>query len=91
MAPDAYRWAFAGQRALYKIYVVTQVNSRDTTTTQNPAADFIRAAIPKLNEAFDVALQEGRKASNITDTSESVKPDAPAKDQAVPAATKQAS
>jgi hypothetical protein len=72
VAPDAYRWAFAGQRALYKIYVVTPSTGREISADQNPAVDFIRAAIPELNRAFAPALKEGRKASTVTDTTKPV-------------------
>lgn len=73
VAPDAYRWAFAGQRALYKIYVVTPATGREVSADQNPAVDFIRAALPELNKAFAPALSEGRKASTITDTTDAAK------------------
>lgn len=79
VAPDAYRWAFAGQRALYKIYVVSPISERDSSSVQNPAVDFIRAALPQLNKAFAVALDEGRKASTVTDTT---KPAEPAEEKA---------
>jgi hypothetical protein len=85
VVPEAYRWAFAGQRALYKIYVVTPANGREQSEEQNPAVDFIRAAIPELNRAFAPALKEGRKASTITDTTE------PNQDKPVKAKSDQAS
>lgn len=69
VAPDEYRWSFAGQRALYKIYVVSSVSGSDSPD-QNPAVDFIRVLMPELTKAFAPALAEGRKASTVTDTTD---------------------
>lgn len=66
VAPDEHRWSFAGQRALYKIYVVAPASGRDVSMDQNPAVDFIHVLMPELNKAFEPALAEGRKASDVT-------------------------
>lgn len=67
VAPDEYRWSFQGQRALYKIYVVTPVGARDATVDQNPAIDFIHVLMPELNKAFEPAFATGRKLSEAED------------------------
>jgi hypothetical protein len=54
-APDETRWAFPGQRAIYKLYVVF-TPTRDQSAEHNPAVDFIPVLIPKLNEAFAKAM-----------------------------------
>jgi EpsI family protein len=69
VAPDEHRWAFAGQRALYKVYVVTSGSDGDTSD-QNAAVDFIRLLMPELSKTFAPALEEGRKASTVTDTTD---------------------
>lgn len=52
-APEHEKVAFAGQRALFKLYVVTPITRRgDSSDTRDPATDFIRVLIPELNKAF---------------------------------------
>jgi hypothetical protein len=51
-APSTPKWSFAGQRALYKVYVVTPFTKKEDNTDKNPATDFIRVLMPELQQAF---------------------------------------
>ena len=57
-APRNARSAFAGDRAMYKLYVVTLADKSDkggATTRANAATDFIRVLLPELSRAFEPA------------------------------------
>jgi hypothetical protein len=65
MRPKDYKWVFAGQRAIYKLYVVTPNVGREVAADQNPAVDFIRVLIPELDRAFAPAFAAAKgKASS---------------------------
>jgi hypothetical protein len=58
LAPtELYKWAFRGQRALYKIYLIYTPGPEDTAD-KNPATEFIPQLIPALNKAFEKATAE---------------------------------
>jgi hypothetical protein len=65
VAPEEHRWSFAGQRAMYKVYVSAPVTSRD----QNPALEFIQVLIPELNKALEPAFTAGDQISNAAGNS----------------------
>ena len=57
-APRDARSAFAGDRAMYKLYVVALTDRSDkggATTKSNAATDFIRVLMPELTRAFEPA------------------------------------
>lgn len=74
IAPDEYRWSFQGQRAIYKIYVVTPANTRDVPVDQNAAIDFIRVLMPELNKAFEPAFANAENADDQTSKSAGATP-----------------
>ena len=53
VAPEHEKVTFAGERALYKVYVVTPLG-RNTSSKDDhdPAAEFIRVLVPALTKAF---------------------------------------
>ncbi len=66
VAPAEHRWSFAGQRAMYKVYVVSPITGRESAVDKNPAVDFIQVLIPELNKAIEPAFQEGRRMSGAS-------------------------
>jgi hypothetical protein len=50
--PDNPRLAFAGQRRLYKLYVIRQLVHDNDPLEGDPGAQFIQALIPELGKAF---------------------------------------
>lgn len=55
IAPDSEKWTFAGRRALYKVYIVTNAVAGETGS-KNAGVDFVRAYWPKLTEALKPAF-----------------------------------
>jgi hypothetical protein len=51
-APEDPRLAFAGWPALYKLYVVRQLNSADDPLQDDPCLDFLRRLLPELHKAL---------------------------------------
>jgi hypothetical protein len=51
-APDSPRTAFAGRAALYKLYVIREMARTDEPLEEDPAVDFLRAALPPLGAAL---------------------------------------
>jgi hypothetical protein len=51
-APDNPRWALAAQSYLYKLYVIREVPEQLGRMEDDPAAAFLRCAIPTLSQAL---------------------------------------
>jgi hypothetical protein len=51
-APDSPRLAFAGQRRLYKLYVIRQLAKAAEPLDDDPAIPFLRALAPELEKAL---------------------------------------
>ena len=60
VAPKEHRRRFAGQRALYKLYLIYQP-SRGKTPDLDPVQKFAPVLIPALNKAFAPAMSGGPK------------------------------
>jgi len=57
-APANPRWTFAGQPALYKLYLSQKISDRGANTSGPAREEFLRAFLPALNRAL--GLQPGR-------------------------------
>jgi uncharacterized protein DUF3485 len=57
LAPKDYKWAFRGQHAVYKLYLIYAPTPADNAD-QNPVNEFIPVLIPELNRAFEKATAE---------------------------------
>jgi hypothetical protein len=93
-APDDFRWAFGGTRAMYKVYVTAPVGFREKEGEESAAKELIRELIPALNRAFqpaydsELAMTDGKAtASDATIPAAEPKTDAkPAAEEKAPAA-----
>jgi hypothetical protein len=54
-APDNPRFHFAGARALYKLYVIQELNHADEQLDEASCQGFLRALLPELDRALGAA------------------------------------
>jgi hypothetical protein len=52
VAPDAPRLALAGQRALFKVYLINAADKRDQGVDNTPSAELAKVLLPQLTKIF---------------------------------------
>jgi len=51
-APESPRWGLADQPYVYKLYVVRETTTRTERMDEDPAVEFLRLLLPRLNKAL---------------------------------------
>jgi hypothetical protein len=51
-APESPRWSLADQPYVYKLYVVRETSSRADRMEEDPAVEFLKLLLPRLNEVL---------------------------------------
>jgi len=66
-APNNARLAFAGQRILYKLYVISEFTGEDEPANFGPETDFLRELLPELEKVLFPASEADRAAGGGPD------------------------
>jgi Protein of unknown function (DUF3485) len=84
VAPDSPRIEFVGQPALYKMYIISQLEQPSRSMSEDPSIGFVGQFIPQLNNALFPGQSEPGTGGDTQDALEPATPAPAATSPAVP-------